>query len=369
MRRDETPSETSMEHLDEGTVHAWLDGALPADEAARLESHVAECPACAELVAEARGLIAGASRIVGALDEVPGGVIPAAVPASEPVVPIATARPPVARPRRWALRAAAAFAVMVGGTTLVMRSASRPAVTPARYEVAHSVAAAPGPSDVRAEPEQPPVSPMMAPAAPPLAAADSVAASAPSAPATARSSAAPPPMLSARRALEKVATKAPPSAEARDTVASAGAASAPLNQGVPNASPAPAPSSAEPSQVRTRARASVADAADRTRVVSVAGCYALEHGATAGWPARVELQSVGARSGYAVRVPSPATDSAYWAALPGDSVRVVWFARDGAVEARLGPAGDGTLRGTARPLTTAGAPRPLVARRVACEPR
>lgn len=65
-----------MQHLDEGTIHAWLDGALPADETTGVERHVAQCKECASLVAEARGMIAGASRIVSALDVVPGGVIP-----------------------------------------------------------------------------------------------------------------------------------------------------------------------------------------------------------------------------------------------------------------------------------------------------
>jgi hypothetical protein len=65
-----------MQHLDEGTIHAWLDGALSADEAADAERHARECAACAALVADARGMIAGATRIVSALDEVPGGVIP-----------------------------------------------------------------------------------------------------------------------------------------------------------------------------------------------------------------------------------------------------------------------------------------------------
>ena len=66
-----------MQHPEEGIIHAWLDGALPADEAAALESHVASCKECAAGVAEARGLIAASSRIVGHLDAVPGKVIPA----------------------------------------------------------------------------------------------------------------------------------------------------------------------------------------------------------------------------------------------------------------------------------------------------
>ena len=60
-----------MRHLDEGTIHAWLDGALEAGEAARAEAHVESCSACAEAVAEARGLIAASSRILLALDNVP----------------------------------------------------------------------------------------------------------------------------------------------------------------------------------------------------------------------------------------------------------------------------------------------------------
>ena len=50
-----------MKHPDEGTVHAWLDGALDDTEARELEMHVAECVECAAMVAEARGLIAASS--------------------------------------------------------------------------------------------------------------------------------------------------------------------------------------------------------------------------------------------------------------------------------------------------------------------
>ena len=67
-----------MQHPEEGIIHAWLDGALPANEAAVIESHVASCADCAAAVADARGLIAASSRIVGHLDAVPGKVIPAA---------------------------------------------------------------------------------------------------------------------------------------------------------------------------------------------------------------------------------------------------------------------------------------------------
>jgi hypothetical protein len=60
-----------MQHLDEGTIHGWLDGALSPEEAARVEAHVGSCSMCADATAEARGLIAASSRILTALDDVP----------------------------------------------------------------------------------------------------------------------------------------------------------------------------------------------------------------------------------------------------------------------------------------------------------
>jgi hypothetical protein len=69
-----------MQHPDEGTIHAYLDGALSAAEARDVETHVASCEACQAGVAAARGLIAASSRIVSHLDAVPRGVIPAKAP-------------------------------------------------------------------------------------------------------------------------------------------------------------------------------------------------------------------------------------------------------------------------------------------------
>jgi len=97
-----------MQHPDEGTIHAWLDGELSVDDAAALEAHVAGCAECRAAVAEARGIIAASSRIVSALDVVPGGVIPAAA----------------ARTRPWyastQLRAAATVLFVAGATLLVI---------------------------------------------------------------------------------------------------------------------------------------------------------------------------------------------------------------------------------------------------------
>lgn len=97
-----------MQHLDEGTIHSWLDGALSADEAARAEAHVAECPQCAAAVAEARGFIAASSRILTALDHVPRAVVPAA--------------PPVKWSNRAVWRAAAAVLIVAVGSLVVVRN-------------------------------------------------------------------------------------------------------------------------------------------------------------------------------------------------------------------------------------------------------
>jgi hypothetical protein len=66
----------ATDHPEEGLIHAWLDDALSAAESERLAAHVQGCAECQARVAEARGLIAGASRIVRALDDVPAGTRP-----------------------------------------------------------------------------------------------------------------------------------------------------------------------------------------------------------------------------------------------------------------------------------------------------
>ncbi|HJP60246.1 MAG TPA: zf-HC2 domain-containing protein, partial [Gemmatimonadaceae bacterium] len=96
-----------MQHLDEGTIHAWLDGALTADEAARADAHVRECPQCQAAVAEARGFIAASSRILTALDNAPRGVIPEARPAR--------------RVQPWVWRVAATVLVVAAGTLILIR--------------------------------------------------------------------------------------------------------------------------------------------------------------------------------------------------------------------------------------------------------
>jgi len=102
-----------MQHPDEGTIHAWIDGELPAGEASALEAHAVECAQCSATIAEARGLVAASSRIVSALDIVPGGVIPVAISPK----------------RSWymttQLRAAAAVLFVAGASLVVIRGGEK----------------------------------------------------------------------------------------------------------------------------------------------------------------------------------------------------------------------------------------------------
>ena len=56
-----------MSHVDEGTLHAYLDGALeeyPALEARRVRDHLDTCPACRERLAAERGIRDEAASIL-----------------------------------------------------------------------------------------------------------------------------------------------------------------------------------------------------------------------------------------------------------------------------------------------------------------
>ena len=123
-----------MQHPDEGTIHAWLDGALPPEEAAALEEHASSCAQCSAAIAEARGFIAASSRIVSALDVVPAGVIP------QPK--------PVARPwhARTQLRAAAAVLFVAGASMLLLRDQGTSSVEDLSQQVMSETAQATAPT-------------------------------------------------------------------------------------------------------------------------------------------------------------------------------------------------------------------------------
>ncbi|HUC41901.1 MAG TPA: zf-HC2 domain-containing protein [Gemmatimonadales bacterium] len=58
--------EDSMSHVDEGALHAYLDGELPSAERAALEAHIAQCESCRAQLVEERALLDRANALLGA---------------------------------------------------------------------------------------------------------------------------------------------------------------------------------------------------------------------------------------------------------------------------------------------------------------
>ena len=67
-----------MSHLDEGTLHALLDGELDLKEVSEIQMHLGSCVACGSRLQEVKQFLAEADRLVGALE------IPSAAPPSRP---------------------------------------------------------------------------------------------------------------------------------------------------------------------------------------------------------------------------------------------------------------------------------------------
>jgi len=88
-----------MSHVDEGTLHAYLDGALPPGERSQVDAHLAECPACRDRLAEARALIARADALLAL-----------ALPAERSAPPLHELR---RRPMWWRVRWPVAWAATV----------------------------------------------------------------------------------------------------------------------------------------------------------------------------------------------------------------------------------------------------------------
>ncbi len=53
-----------MSHVDDGTLHAYLDSELSPPEAQGVEAHLAQCPGCRERLEEERALIARAGELL-----------------------------------------------------------------------------------------------------------------------------------------------------------------------------------------------------------------------------------------------------------------------------------------------------------------
>src|SRR5256885_16150583 len=57
-------SQVSMSHVDDGTLHAYLDGELSPPEAQGVEAHLAQCPGCRGRLEEERALITRAGELL-----------------------------------------------------------------------------------------------------------------------------------------------------------------------------------------------------------------------------------------------------------------------------------------------------------------
>jgi len=53
-----------MSHVDDGTLHAYLDGELSPPEVQSLETHLAQCPGCRSRLEEERALISRAAELL-----------------------------------------------------------------------------------------------------------------------------------------------------------------------------------------------------------------------------------------------------------------------------------------------------------------
>ena len=80
-----------MSHLDEGTLHALLDGELDLHEVKEIQAHIGSCAACGTRLREVKEFHGEADRIVGVL-ELPSG------PSRRTAAAPSSSRPPSAIP-------------------------------------------------------------------------------------------------------------------------------------------------------------------------------------------------------------------------------------------------------------------------------
>jgi hypothetical protein len=142
-----------MSHLDEGTLHALLDGELELAQVQEIQLHLGTCAACGSRLQDVKQFLAEADRLVGALEipaggsrsrpeysarrePVPTDPVPASRPLREPEPWAAETPPPLLLPdpndglerrRRWTR--GLALAAMVGGVLLggrLLTNAMRP---------------------------------------------------------------------------------------------------------------------------------------------------------------------------------------------------------------------------------------------------
>ena len=133
-----------MSHLDEGTLHALLDGELDIAEVREIQTHLGTCAACDSRLQDVKQFLAEADRLVGALETPSGSTRPRYEPSPPPdnrVTPPQRELPPwepapelllpdsveKLERRRWARTFRwAAMILVIFGAGRVIRGALRP---------------------------------------------------------------------------------------------------------------------------------------------------------------------------------------------------------------------------------------------------
>jgi hypothetical protein len=87
-----------MSHLDEGTLHALLDGELELAEVREIQTHLGTCAACDSRLQDVKQFLAEADRLVGALETPTGSARARSEPAPPPARPVTPLREP---PSPW----------------------------------------------------------------------------------------------------------------------------------------------------------------------------------------------------------------------------------------------------------------------------
>ena len=83
-----------MSHLDEGTLHALLDGELDLAEVSEIQLHLGSCVACGSRLQEVKQVLAEADRLVGTME------VPSQAPTQPPQRPASRPNPPpLSQPR------------------------------------------------------------------------------------------------------------------------------------------------------------------------------------------------------------------------------------------------------------------------------
>ena len=90
-----------MSHVDEGTLHAYLDGELSPDERQAVANHLSQCATCRASLAEERALLERASAVLGA-----------ARPLERPAPPFEQVRR-ASKPSPWRVRRSIAWAASI----------------------------------------------------------------------------------------------------------------------------------------------------------------------------------------------------------------------------------------------------------------